>query len=483
MRTSYAVQKSPHFSVLSQDQKEDLHLATLEILWRTGSRVLCEEAIDLLKKAGADVSDGNLVRMPPHLVEWAIRCAPPRVVMADRNGARAMFLEDGKTHYGTGSDCPYIVDSDTGERRKFLKADVAKASRLCDALPNIDFMMSMGLASDVPAETSDRHQFEAMVLNTTKPIVFTAHDLDGIRDIVEMAAVVAGDLDELRRNPFLMLYGEPITPLKHAKESVEKLLFMAQNGLPAIYAPGMLSGATAPVTLPGCLALANAESLFGLVMVQLRREGAPFVYGGGVLPIDMRTSVAAYGAPELQLAGAALADMAHLYRLPRFSGAGASDSKVLDQQAMIEGTLSTLMQALCGANLVHDVGYLESGLTGSYEMAVAIDEVIGMVKRIMSGMEINDDTLALDVIDRVGPGGHFIDDEHTLKFFREGWFPRLLDRRNYESWDADGRKTMGDRLNRRVKEILAEHVPDPVPSGKAERMREVIRAAEARRGL
>jgi trimethylamine--corrinoid protein Co-methyltransferase len=483
MRTSYAVQKSPHFSVLSEDQKEDLHLASLEILWRTGCRVLCDEAITLLKKAGADVSDGNLVRMPAHLVEWAIRCAPPRVVMADRNGERVMFLEDGKTHYGTGSDCPNIVDSKTGARRKFLKADVADASRLCDGLPNIDFMMSMGLASDVPAQTSDRHQFEAMVLNTTKPIIFTAHDLDGIRDIVDMAAAVAGDLDELRRNPFIMLYGEPITPLKHAKESVEKLLFMAQNALPAIYAPGMLSGATAPVTIAGCLALANAESLFGLVMAQLAREGAPFVYGGGALPIDMRTSVAAYGAPELQLAGAALADMAHFYRLPRFSSAGASDSKVLDQQAMIEGTMSTLMQALCGANLVHDVGYLESGLTGSYEMAVAIDEVIGMVKRIMGGLEISDDTLALDVIHRVGPGGQFIDDQHTLKHFREAWFPRLLDRRNYESWDADGRKTMGERLNKRVNELLAEHVPDAVPADKAERMREIIHAAETRRGL
>jgi trimethylamine--corrinoid protein Co-methyltransferase len=483
MRTSYAVQKSPHFSVLSEDQKEDLHLASLEILWRTGCRVLCDEAIELLKGAGADVSDGNLVRMPPHLVEWAIRCAPPRVIMASRDGERSMFLEDGKTHYGTGSDCPYIVDSDTGERRKFLIEDVAKASRLCDALPNIDFMMSMGLASDVPPETSDRYQFEAMVLNTTKPLVVTAHDLDGLRDIVDMAAMVAGDLDELRRNPFVMLYAEPITPLKHAKEAVEKLLFMAENGLPAIYAPGMLSGATAPVTIAGSLALANAESLFGLVMVQLRREGAPFVYGGGALPIDMRTSVAAYGAPELQLAGAALADMAHFYRLPRFSSAGASDSKVLDQQAMIEGTLSTVMQALCGANLVHDVGYLESGLTGSYDMAVAVDEVIGMVKRIMSGFEINDDTLALDVIDRVGPGGQFIDDEHTLKHFREGWFPRLLDRRNYDSWSDDGKKTMGERLNKRVKEILAEHVPDPVPAETAERVKGVISAAETRLGL
>ena len=158
-----------------------------------------------------------------------------------------MFLEDGKTYYGTGSDCPNIVDSDTGDRRKFVKDDVARGSLLCDALPNIDFMMSMGLASDVPEKTSDRHQFEAMVLNTTKPIVFTAHDLDGLHDIVDMAAAVAGDLDELRRNAFIILYAEPISPLKNAKEAVEKLLYMAENDLPVIYSPGMLSGATGPV--------------------------------------------------------------------------------------------------------------------------------------------------------------------------------------------------------------------------------------------
>jgi trimethylamine--corrinoid protein Co-methyltransferase len=152
-------------------------------------------------------------------------------------------------------------------------------------------------------------------------------------------------------------------------------------------------------------------------------------------------------------------------------------------QAMVEGTLSTLMQALCGANLVHDVGYLESGLTSSYEMVVAIDEVISMVKYIMSGIEINEDTLALDVIDRVGPGGNFIADEHTLKHFRGGWFPRLLDRQNYAAWASDGKQTMGDRLNKRVKEILAEHVPEPLPSETAGRIKEIICAAESRLGL
>jgi trimethylamine--corrinoid protein Co-methyltransferase len=480
MRSNYTVQASPHFGVLSEQQMDDIHSASLEILWRTGSRMYCQEALELLQRAGADVSDGNLVRIPSHLVEWALRTAPSRVVLANRNGERVMALEDHKTYYGTGSDCPNILDHETGQRRLFRKEDIEQGIRLCDALVHIDFVMSMGLASNVPIKTSDRHQFEAMVLNTVKPIVFTAHDLDGIRDIVDMAAAAVGGLDELRHNPTLILYAEPTTPLVHTRESVEKLLFMAENNLPVLYAPGMLRGGTAPVTLAACLALANAESLTGLLITQLKREGAPLVLGGGALIMDMRTMVSSYGAPELQLAGAALAGMAQHYGLPRFSSAGASDSKVVDQQAMIEGTISVLMQALSGANLVHDVGFLECGLTSSFEMVVAIDEVIAMVKQIVKSVEINDETLALDVIHKVGPGGSFIAEDHTARHFRGVWFPRLLNRQNYEAWAADGKQTMGDRMRQKVREILAAHQPQPLPAQAVERIQGIVQAADAR---
>ncbi|HNS52743.1 MAG TPA: trimethylamine methyltransferase family protein [Anaerolineae bacterium] len=480
MRSNYAIQASPRFGVLTEQQKEEIHSASLEILWRTGTRMYSPEALELLRYAGADVSDGNLVRIPPHLVEWALRTAPPRVILANRNGERSVALEGYKTYYGTGSDCPNILDHETGQRRPYLKADIEKGIRLCDALPNIDFVMSMGLASDVPIKTSDRHQFQAMVLNTVKPIVFTAHDLDGIRDIASMAAAAVGGMDELRRNPTLILYAEPTTPLVHTRESVEKLLFMAENNLPVLYAPGMLRGGTAPVTLAACLAIANAESLTGLLVSQLKREGAPLVLGGGALVMDMRTMVSSYGAPELQLAGAALAEMAHYYGLPRFSSAGASDSKIVDQQAIVEGTISILIQGLSGSNLVHDVGFLECGLTSSYEMLVAMDEVIAMAKQIIKGVEINDDTLALDVIHKVGPGGSFVAESHTAKHFRGVWFPKLLNRQNYDTWAAEGRQTMGDRTRQKVRDLLATHQPQALPAAVVEEIRGVVQKADAR---
>ena len=480
MNSNQSYQSTPRFGVLSQNQMEEIHSASLEIMARTGCRVYSEEALQLLKKAGASVNDGNLVRISPHLLEWGLRTAPSRVVLANRLGDRKVWLEGHRTYYGTGSDCPNILDHQTGERRQFKKVDVETGMHLCDALPNIDFVMSMGLISDVPVRTSDRHQFEAMICNTVKPIVFTAHDLPGISDIVKIASIAVGGMEELVRNPCLILYAEPTTPLVHTKESVDKLLFMAENNLPVMYVPGMLRGGTAPVTLAACLALANAESLTGLLIAQLKREGAPVVLGGGALLMDMRTTVGCYGAPELQLSGSALADMAHYYNMPRFSSAGASDSKVVDEQAMIEGTISIYTQALCGANLVHDVGFLEAGLTSSYEMLVAMDEVIGMIKNIIKPVVIDEETLALDVIDKVGPGGNFLAQKHTMDHFREVMFPELLDRKNIEAWIAAGRKTMGDRIKEKVERMLAEHKPAPMDQDRLDEIRAVVAAADAK---
>lgn len=480
MNSNQSHQSTPRFGVLSQNQMEDVHSAALEIMAHTGCRVYSEEALALLKKAGASVSDGNLVKIKPNLLEWGLRAAPSRVVLAGRNGERKVALERNKTYYGTGSDCPNILDHQTGERRKFLKEDVEKGMVLCDALPNIDFVMSMGLISDVPVKTSDRHQFEAMITNTVKPIVFTAHDLPGISDIAEMASIAVGGREELADNPCLILYAEPTTPLVHTQESIDKLLFMAENNLPVMYVPGMLRGGTAPVTLAACLALANAESLTGLLIAQLKREGAPVVLGGGALLMDMRTTVGCYGAPELQLSGAALADMAHFYNMPRFSSAGASDSKVVDGQAMIEGTISIYTQALCGANLVHDVGFLEAGLTSSYEMLVAMDQVIGMIKHIIKPVVIDEETLALDVIHKVGPGGNFLAQKHTMNHFREVMFPELLDRQNIEAWINSGRLTMVDRTKEKVDRLLAEHKPEPLSEDRLQKIRSLVAEADAK---
>jgi trimethylamine--corrinoid protein Co-methyltransferase len=479
INSNHVAQVTPGMRVLSDEQKVQVHQATLELLRRTGVRVVVPDVRDLLAKAGCWV-DGDRVRIPSHLIEWGIRTAPHGVSLCDRNGNPVMPLEGRKGYYGTGSDTPYVLDAYTGERRQAVLADVANVARLVDALPHIDFIMCMGIASDVTESISDLRHFEAMVSNTVKPIIYTAWSRQNLEDIVEMAEAVAGGAEPLRRSPFCALYSEPISPLTHAKESCEKLLYIAAKGLPVVYTPGMMIGGSAPVTVAGALVQANAEQLSGLLICQLIREGAPVVCGGGILFMDMAKGLISYAAPEFMLAMVALQEMCHFYALPNFSFAGCSDAKVFDQQAAAEGALWVLLTALSGGNLIHDVGYIESGLTASYEMLVSMDEIAGLVKRLMRGVEITEETLALDVIDHVGPGGHFLEEKHTLRYFRDNWFPKLFHRGNLSEWEAEGRPTLGDRAAARVREILEGHEPPSLDGAVAERLAAIVQQAEER---
>jgi trimethylamine--corrinoid protein Co-methyltransferase len=479
MHSNYTIQRTPNLRLLSDQQLETLHFAALEILRRTGIEVYDQEARELLRKAGSKI-DGTRVRLPPHLVEWAIRAAPSRITLCDREGTPAMYLEGTRSYYGTGSDTPNVIDPYTGQRRQTVDKDIANAIKICDYLPNINFVMCMGIASNVTAAISDVHHFEIMVNHTRKPIVFTAWDVENLHDIVQMAEMVAGGPEALRFNPFIVAYLEPVSPLQLALEPTQKLLYMAGKGLPCIWVPGQAGGATSPVTLAGALAQGNAEALSGLVLAQLKREGAPVVTGGGSILMHMGTAVAAYESPEFMLSVMACAEMAHYYNLPVCSYAACSDAKVFDQQATIATGLWTLVSALSGGNLVHDVGYLESGLTASYEQLVVADEIIGMVKRITGGIEISEEKLALDVIDRVGPGGQFLSEAHTCRHFRENWFPKLLDWGNYASWVQKGEKTLGQRANKKVRTILETHVPDPLPEDIRQKLETIIERAETR---
>jgi trimethylamine--corrinoid protein Co-methyltransferase len=462
--------KHPHptfvtdFRVFSIEQCKQIHLASLDILSRIGIRIFDDSALELLKSSRTDVSDGNLVRFPASLVEWALRTAPPNVTLWNRDRQPSVYLQERNVHFGSGSDCPFIRDSFTDKRRGFLKEDVAQGIRICDYLPNLDFVLSIGLVSDVDVSVSDLHQFDAMIRNTRKPVVFTAHHVRNCKVIVEMAEILAGGPAELRRRPQIALFTETISPLKYAEETTQKLLYMAEKQLPVVLSSGPMMGASGPQTHAGIIALANAEVLAGIVMAQLKCKGAPIIYALGIHPLDMHTTVLPYGAPELHLNTAAAADLARYYDLPVWGYAGCSDAKIVDQQAAIEASSSILMSLLSGNQLVHDVGYLESGMTGSFEMLVLSDTIIEMGRNLLKPIEINPETLALDVIEKVGPGGHFMNEENTLKHYREVWYHDLIDRNRYEKWLNTGGMPMGERLNRKVKKILENHKVKPFPS-------------------
>ncbi len=446
--------RPPGFQSLDRDQIDTLHDASLEIMERTGMRFFDQESLDLFKKAGAKICDENIVRIPQRLVEWALGCVPQNVDIYDRNGNLAMQLGGDRTYFGPGSDCMSTYDLETGEHRKAVLRDVVNGVRLVDALPNMDYVMSMFLPSDVPQADYERHQMAIMLKESTKPIIFVGIEKDSTVMGIDMAIAVAGDLATLQQYPFVINYLNTVSPFHHNGESLQRLLYAAERNIPSIYAPGSARGTLAPITNAGAMALNNAAQLGGLVLSQLKREGSPLILcgrSGGLL--DMRTMVSLYTAPD---AGPYGWDLARHYNTPTFTVA-CTDAKVFDAQAAAETALTLFEKALNGANIVHDLGYLDCAMTGCLELVAFSDEVIEWIKRYWQPVEINAETLALDLIHSTAPDGHFLETDHTLKHFRELWTPTLFNRQDFETWTSHGSQTLQQKANQRVHEILGSH--------------------------
>ncbi|MGD1995085.1 MAG: trimethylamine methyltransferase family protein, partial [Anaerolineae bacterium] len=340
--------QSPQFAVLSESQLGMLHRAALEVLRRTGIRFYHQGALDMLAEAGAFVSDGNLVRFPARMVEDAIATVPERVIMCDRDGDPAVWLEGTKVNFGTGSDCITFLDPETGEHRKFTKADIIDGYRLCDALPNIDFVMSIGIPADVDSELTYDVQMALMLEHTTKPLVFVTDDRASCQRAIDMAAAVAGGHEALREQQHILLYSEPSSPLQQSETAVDKLLLMAEHELPVVHSPAPLMGGTGPITMASGLALSLAEIFSSIVVHQMWQPGAPFVFGAGLHHMDMKSAQICYASPEFQLTKAAIAELGRWYGMPTWGYAGCTDAKVLDEQAALEALLSVMTAKLSG---------------------------------------------------------------------------------------------------------------------------------------
>jgi len=465
----------PAFQRLSLQQIQKLHDAALEILERTGVRLHHQPAINILKKAGADISEGNRVRIPAKLVENALNTVPKQLTLYNRNGEPAIPIGGHRTFFGTGSDCLNILDHRTGERRKPTLSDVIDGMTLCDALPNIDFVMCMFLPVDVPTMVADRYQMYAMLNYTSKPIMYVTTDLAGCMDAVEMAQAVVGGAQVLRERPLAGCYINVTNAMQHNEEALQKLLYLSEKGLPTTYIPVALGGATAPITIAGNMAIWHAGCIVGLVLSQLNRPGSPFITSGwGASALDMRTTVSPYTEPEKQFIAQ---ELAHYNHLPMFAFGGFSDSKVADQQAGIEAALTLMTNILAGSHLVHDIGYLESGLTGSLVQVLICNEIIDWIKTSLAEVEINDQTLALDIIDEVGPDGDFLNTDHTLKHFRSRWYPTLIERGNHAQWLEYGGKDLGQRAAEQVDKLLNDHQPETLPQDIQKRLQEIIQIA------
>lgn len=462
---------SAHYARMGKEECEKIHYASLEILQRVGIDVHDEKARQILADGGAKI-DGVRVRIPEYMVTRALRTVPKRLNLYDRNGKIAIRAGGYYSYFGGGSDCLNILDHRNGKRRKALLSDVREALVLMDALPEIDFVMSAFLPEDVDPRIYDRYQMEIMLNNTTKPIVFVTPDFEGCVAAVEMCEIVAGGAEAFQQRPFATCYINVTSGMTANAEALQKCMYLAEKGLPQLYIPLNAGGVNSPATTAGCMASMNAGILLGIVLSQLVREGSAIAvpgWNGG--PYNLQTMVGNYVLADEQ---GVPTSMGKYYDLPVFGLGGSTDSKVLDQQCGFEVTLSLMTSLLHGANIVHDIGFMDAGMQGSLQLIAICNDILGFLRAATAGVVVNEETLALDVIEELGPTGNYLGHDHTLRHYKEPYYSKLLDKNPYSVWERRGGTTMEQRAANQVDNILSKHRPEPLPEDIQRAIHEIV---------
>jgi len=475
----------PELKVLSDEQIYDIHQAALEVLWNTGVLVKAPVARHLLRQAGAWVDDETMLcRIPGYIVEEALRQAPSSFTIYARNPTHNVHVSTRSLHYEPMIGRLHCYDPATRTTHRTTLEDVGHLVKLADALPNYHLLHSgaiMPQIEGVPIRATHVCGYLESVRNSSKVIKATSRERILAEDCLRMVAVIAGGEEELRRRPFTFTTDNPVAPLHHDRDQTEGVLEFARYGLPIDVTSEPQAGATAPVTLAGLLVQQTADVISGITIIQLAHPGNPVWYGTCGSVMDMRVGRIAIGAIEMGLINVASAQIAHFYDIPCRGTASATDSKLLDIQAGYEKATVLTMAALGGVNKIFYPGTMEGALTISKESLVIDDEIIGALYRVLEGIDVNEATLAVDVIDRVGPGGHFLGQRHTMQFLeREHFMPSLGDRQTREKWEEAGSKGVLERACEKVDHILAEHRVDPLDPRVEAELERIVREVEMR---
>ncbi len=465
--------------VLSESDIERIHRASLALLADHGMASESDLITNLFVRAGAMVDTATgIIRLPVEMVEAALRSAPSSFVLHGREAGRELVVAPGHVYYGMGgSPEPFLWDYAQQGPRAPTKSDMVACTRLGQALPHIDFVMAICSAGDMPPGVQYFHEYDVLLRNTTKPVIYSCPGRRHARVLLEMVASASGGETALRQRPSVVVFSQPVSPLKFGRD-FENLVEAAEWGVPVLSSPGPMMGATSPVTLAGTLVQVNAEALFGIVLSQIVRPGTPVIYAPHTGVMDMRTAQCTYGSPEQTLARAAVAQLGAHYRLPSFGLGGGVEAKLPDAEAAAQAMMGMLMNALSGLTLTQTLGTLASGLYGAPEMVVICDEIAHMIGRILRGIAVSDDTLAVDVTKEVGHGGMFLTHDHTLRLFREElFFPMLFQRQSIDQWQKSGNKSMTQAAHERVEDILSTAGPVALPAGADSALEQTLRRA------
>ncbi len=447
-------QRNIQFNILDQKQIETIHRTSIRLMETMGMKVGGERGLALFREAGCEIDENNIVKIPKKLVQNALESVPKTLRLYTRDGELNMTIDSSNpVYFGTHADQLEYVDPETGKVRDFLKSDTREMCRLADALPNIHFILSVGMSKDVRPDIQTQISFIETVKNFSKTINFSTNDIDALQEVIDIAAMVAGGLDKLQEKPFIFNYCEPIPPFTHPVESTEKLIISAQNRIPVVYMPYCMMGGTAPMSFGATLTQCNAEILTGIVLTQLAGKGAPIIYGAMPSIMDMKTTIGSYGATEFHLLVGAASEMAHYYDLPFFGTAGCTDARFLDEQAVAESTMEIFSTMLSRANLIHDVGVSDHCNSVNPELVVLCDELIEMLKHYTQGVTLEDENLLMEIIGSAGHGGAYLHTPHTMKYFKDIHYPTLFSRamKNPDHSEVRG------KIHEKIRQIRASH--------------------------
>jgi len=453
--------KTTRLEVLSPQEVERIHATSMEVLATVGIKVDYRTARDLFRQAGAHVDDERAcVRLPEELVEWALDQAPQQFTLYGADSDFQMDIGAGEVHFaglGTPTD---IIDTDTGERRPSTMADVVRHIQLINGCHHIHNSQMDVWPNDVPMTTIHAEAIWAWAHHSRKPFGMGCYGYLPTLDMMRMMALAVGGKDELRERPRFFAICSVGSPLQMLQMQAEGLLICADYGQPLAMSPEAIAGATAPVTLAGLLAQQNANILAHVTLAQIFRPGTPVLYGTVSTIANMRLGTVALGAVETGLVTAGAAQLARRYHLPCRGVGGTTESKLEDVQAGLERTATLLQAVLAGVDVITCGGTLDSTMLESEPLLMLDDELCGAALRIARGIEVDDGTLALDVIKQVGFSAHYLDREETARRFRDEHFiPQLLPREPFDSWQSSGAHSALDHARERVRQILADHQP------------------------
>jgi trimethylamine--corrinoid protein Co-methyltransferase len=477
---------APSFRVLMKDSIDAIHWATLDILARSGLKISYgKRVLEMLQKNGCTVDfDKETVFFPSHIVEECVRKTTKSHMICGRNPKFDYKLDGRHIFFITDTETTNTIDLDTGEWKPSTRTDLENLTRVIDAIDIYASGSHITSSLDKPSHVCCLHDYAAALQSTEKPY----HDLSIypqelapylVDYVLEIAKAVAGDEEALLKRP--LGNGEfcVTSPLEVDGRIVEAALKLARFGFPCSVASMPLAGATAPVTLAGALTLTNAEILAGISIVQLARPGTPVtpIYIPGVL--DMKNGRLASGAPEEGLLAVAGVEVAKSYGFHAVVFGGTTSAKIPGPQACQEKVASSLLPVLAGADVVYGFGTLDGGMAASFEQLVIDEEICKTLVTLAKGIEVTDETIALDIIEKIGPKGHFLAEKHTLNHFKKDrFFPVLINRDNYDVWKEKGGKELVDTAKERVRGILKEHWPTPLDKDVQKEINGILKRAE-----